>query len=55
MVFSTQSMQSGYKEDNWADFDFDPVSWELWQTEWSSAWEAGKAECERAKLNSLHC
>jgi hypothetical protein len=32
-VFSTQSVQRGYNEDNWSD----PVSWEL-----SSAWEAEK-------------
>jgi hypothetical protein len=46
MVFCTQSMQRGYKEDNWGD----PVSLEL-----SSTWEAVKIEPECMKLKNPQC
>jgi hypothetical protein len=45
-AFSAQSVQRGYKEDNWGDL----ISWEL-----SSAWEAVKTGPEHRKLKNLRC
>jgi hypothetical protein len=47
-VFSTRSVRSGYKEDNWGD----AVSQELSLVTWEVS---VKIEPERVKLKNLHC
>jgi hypothetical protein len=47
-VFSTRSVQSGYKEEDWGD----PVSCKL---RVSSVWESVKMEPEGGKLKNLRC
>jgi hypothetical protein len=49
-VFSTSSVESGYKKENWGN----PVSFQL-SVQWRSAREATKIEAELMKLKNLHC